>query len=189
MKFKSGDLVFPGDFLAVSEQFLPGVGVFDDNGFIKSATPGNVIINHENKEISVVSKSTGPVLLEINDLVFGQVLDIRGQRALIDIQSKKDCNRSFALPYKAAIHVSQVKKGYLDRLSDAMRIGDIMVAKVIKVTGNNVDLSIIDSDLGIVKAMCTKCRNYLKQTEGNKLYCKNCDRKEIRKVASDYLDY
>ena len=188
MKFKSGDLVFPGDFLAVSEQFLPGTGIYDDNGFIKSATPGNVFINHENREISVISKSTGPVLLKNNDLVYGQVLDIRGQRALIDIQSKKDCSRDFALPYKAAIHVSQVKRGYLDKLSDAFRIGDIILAKVVKVTGNNIDLSTIDNELGIVKAMCTRCRTYLKPTDkNNELYCTNCDRTERRKTASNYL--
>ena len=188
MKFKSGDWVFPGDFLAVSEQFLPGIGVFDDEGFIKSATSGNVLINHENREISVISKSTGPVLLENNDLVYGQVLDIKGQRALIDIQSKKDCNREFALPYKAALHVSQVKKGYIDKLSDAFRIGDIILAKVIKVTGNSIDLSTIDQNLGTVKAMCTRCRTYLQQTDkNNELYCTKCERTEKRKVASNYL--
>lgn len=66
----------PGDFLAVSEQFLPGTGAYDDEGFIKSATSGNVSINLKNKEISVISKSGGPLLLQNGDIVYGQIRDL-----------------------------------------------------------------------------------------------------------------
>ena len=187
MKINSGDLVIPGDFLAVSEQFLPGEGAFEDNGLIKSATPGNVFINYENREISVISNSVGPVLLKYGDIVYGQITEVRSQKALIDIQSKKDCLRTFALPYKATIHISQVKKGYLDKMTDAFRIGDIIVGKVIKITGNNVDLTTNSHDLGVIKAMCTRCRSYLKHYNKNELYCPNCNKKERRKLASNYV--
>ena len=188
MKIESWDLVMPGDFLAVSEQFLPGTGAYDDEGFIKSATSGNVSINLKNKEISVISKSGGPLLLQNGDIVYGQIRDLRGQRALIDIQAKKDCDREFALPYRAAIHISQVKQGYLERLNEAFRIGDIIEAKVVKVMGDNVDLSTVDDECGVIKAMCSRCRNYMKPSKKkNELYCERCNRKEKRKVSSNYV--
>jgi exosome complex component CSL4 len=183
MKIESGDLVMPGDFLAVSEQFLPGQGAYDDDGFIKSTTSGNVSINVKTKEISVISKSGGPLLLKKGDIVYGQIRDLRGQRALVDIQTKKDCDRSFALPYKAAIHISQVNKGYLDRLTEAFRIGDIIEAEVVKVMGDNVDLSTVNDNCGVIKAMCTRCRHYMKPSKNtNELFCENCNRKEKRKL-------
>jgi exosome complex component CSL4 len=161
--YESGDLVMPGDFLAVSEQFLPGQGAYDDDGFIKSTTSGNVSINVKTKEISVISKSGGPLLLKKGDIVYGQIRDLRGQRALVDIQTKKDCDRSFALPYKAAIHISQVNKGYLDRLTE------------------------VNDNCGVIKAMCTRCRHYMKPSKNtNELFCENCNRKEKRKLSFNY---
>ena len=54
MKIESGDFVMPGDFLSVSEQFLPGQGAYEDDGSVKSGVPGNVLIDEEEKEISVI---------------------------------------------------------------------------------------------------------------------------------------
>ena len=34
MKIKSGDLVMPGDYLGIVEQYLPGEGTYDDDGNI-----------------------------------------------------------------------------------------------------------------------------------------------------------
>ena len=51
MKVNSGDFVMPGDFLSVSEQFLPGDGAYEDDGSVRSGVPGNVEINVDQKEI------------------------------------------------------------------------------------------------------------------------------------------
>ena len=34
MKMESGDFVMPGDFLSVSEEFLPGQGAYEDDGSV-----------------------------------------------------------------------------------------------------------------------------------------------------------
>ena len=88
-----------------------------------------------------------------------------------------------------AIHISQVKNGFLDWLTDALRIGDIIEARVSRVTGDNIDLNTTDEECGIVKAMCSRCRSYLKTTEkDSELYCENCDRTEKRKISTNYID-
>ena len=71
MKMESGDFVMPGDFLSVSEQFLPGQGAYEDDGSVKSGVPGNVLIDEDEKEISVISKSGGPNLLKVGSSLFG----------------------------------------------------------------------------------------------------------------------
>ena len=176
MKMESGDFVMPGDFLSVSEQFLPGQGAYEDDGSVKSGVPGNVLIDEDEKEISVISKSGGPNLLKVGDIVYGEVKDVRGQRALITIYAKKGTKRELALPYLAAIHISQVTPGYIDKLTDAFRIGDLIEAKVVKIMGDNV------------KAMCTRCRSFMDPCNESEVYCPVCDRKEKRKVSKNY-DY
>lgn len=187
MKVKSGDFVIPGDILGVSEQFLPDKWTYDDEGQIKSAILGTVHINSTNKKISIVPSSGNLAILNMGDSVYGEITDIRGQRAMIDVQKMKNTNRQLTLPYMATIHISQVKKGYLEKLSDAFRIGDIIEAKVFKIMGDNLDLNTEDEENGVVKAMCTRCRTYMITTKKkNELYCEACDRKEKRKVSINY---
>ena len=101
----------------------------------------------------------------------------------------KDNGRPLALPYMGAIHISQAKKDYLEKLSDAFRIGDIVQAKVVKITGDNVDLGTVDEDCGVLKAMCTRCRDYMHTTQKeNELQCNTCNKKERRKVSKNYVN-
>ena len=186
MKINTGDFVMPGDFLSVSEQFLPGDGAYEDDGSVKSATAGNVSIDKKAKEISVISKSNGPNLLKVGDIVYGEIKDLRGQRALVTVHAKKGETRELALPYLAAIHISQITPGYIDKITDAFRIGDLIEARVVKIMKDNIDLNTEDRDCGVVKAMCTKCRAEMNPVNQDEVYCPVCDRKEKRKVSSNY---
>ena len=182
-------IVMPGDKLGIIEQYVPGEGTYDDEGEIKSSVLGNVKINQKKRIISVDSKFGKPALLKKGDIVYGQITDIKPQRANVNIDCIKDNPRPLALPYMGAIHISQAKKDYLEKLSDAFRIGDIVQAKVVKITGDNVDLSTVDKDCGVLKAMCTRCRDYMHTTnKNNEVQCNTCNRKEKREVSINYVN-
>ena len=188
MSVENEKIVMPGDKLGIIEQYLPGEGTYDDDGDIKSAVLGNVKINQKMKVISVVSDAK-PALLKVGDTVYGQITDIKPQRANVKIECMKDNGRPLALPYMGAIHISQAKKDYLEKLSDAFRIGDIVQAKVVKITGDNVDLGTVDEDCGVLKAMCTRCRDFMHTTQkDNELQCNTCNKKERRKVSKNYVN-
>lgn len=188
MKIKSGDLVMPGDYLGIVEQYLPGEGTYDDDGNIKSSILGNANLDLKNRIVSVSPLTGTPILLKPGDEVYGQIADLRSQRAIVDIISKVDENRELALPYSASIHISQVENEYLDSLSDAFRIGDIIKCKVSRITGDNVDLNTEDESDGVIKAMCIRCRSYLRPTNRrNELICEKCGKKQRRKMSSEYL--
>ena len=188
MSIEEEQIVMPGDKLGIIEQYLPGEGTYDDNGEIKSSVLGNVKINQKMKVISVESDAK-PALLKVGDVVYGQITDIKPQRANVKIDCIKDNARPLALPYMGAIHISQAKKDYLEKLSDAFRIGDIVQAKVVKITGDNVDLGTVDDDCGVLKAMCTRCRDYMHTTQkANELQCNTCNKKERRKVSKNYVN-
>ncbi len=188
MSIEEEQIVMPGDKLGIIEQYLPGEGTYDDNGEIKSSVLGNVKINQKMKVISVESDAK-PALLKVGDVVYGQITDIKPQRANVKIDCIKDNARPLALPYMGAIHISQAKKDYLEKLSDAFRIGDIIQAKVVKITGDNVDLGTVDDDCGVLKAMCTRCRDYMHTTKKqNELQCNTCNKKEKRKISKNYVN-
>ena len=112
MKIEEDKIVMPGDKLGIVEQYLPGDGTYDDDGDIKSSVLGNVKINQKMKVISVVSDAK-PALLKVGDVIYGQITDLKSQRANVKIECIKDNARPLALPYMGAIHISQAKKDYL----------------------------------------------------------------------------
>lgn len=180
MDIEQGNFVMPGDVLGVSEQYLPGDWTYEDEGYIKAAVIGNVSINRH--EIAIIPKTTVPVVLKVGDTVVGQITDIKGQRAMVDVQASIDSSRELALPYSGAIHVSQVKKGYLEKLTDAFRIGDIVEGKIIKIMGDNIDINTEDPEHGVLKAMCSRCRKFMVSVDDKDvLYCEQCNRKEKEK--------
>ncbi|WP_067090447.1 exosome complex RNA-binding protein Csl4 [Methanobrevibacter curvatus] len=188
MSVKSGDFVMPGDVIGVSEQFLPDKLAYDDGGYIKASVLGTVSINDLTKTISIIPKAGNPNVLEVGEKIYGQITDIRGQRAMVNIQSAKNTSRGLVFSYMGVIHVSQVKKGYLEKLTDAFRIGDIIQAKVTKVAGNNLDLNTEDNSDGVLKAMCTRCRAYMIPGKNKtELYCEVCGKREKRKISDDYI--
>lgn len=189
MKIKDGEFVMPGDKLAIIEQFIPGDGTYDDDGTIKSTVLGNVAINPKKKTLSVKSKSGQPAVLKVGDYIYGQVTDVKPQRVAVNIDRNTDTTRPLALPYMGSIHISKAKKGYLDKLTDAFRIGDIIKAEVIKVNGENIDLSTTSPDTGVLKAMCTRCRGFMHTTgKNNELQCNVCNKKEKREVSNEYVN-
>lgn len=179
----------PGDKLAIIEQFIPENGTYDDDGIIKSSVLGNVYFNRKNKTLSVKIKSNKPAVLNEGDNIYGQIIDVKNQRVTVNIDRIVDNNRSLALPYTGSIHISKVKNEYLDNLTDAFRIGDIIKAKVVKINRDNVDLSTNSPDCGVLKAMCTRCRSYMNTTnKTNELQCNSCNKKEKRKVSNEYVN-
>ncbi|MCK9151015.1 exosome complex RNA-binding protein Csl4 [Methanobacterium alcaliphilum] len=187
MKAKVGDFVLPGDFLAVSEEFIPAEGAYDDNGNIKSLVVGTVERDDKNKRISVVSPTKSLPILKKDSHIIGQIMEVRGQRALVKIKSLKENDRGLQASFVGGIHVSQAQKGYLAKLTDAFHIGDIIEAKITKVVGlDNIDLKTSQKDLGVVKAMCTRCRHFMEKTSKNEVTCPNCEKREKRKLSINY---
>ncbi|MCQ8905447.1 MAG: exosome complex RNA-binding protein Csl4, partial [Methanothermobacter sp.] len=112
--------------MAVSEEALPSEGTYEDDGKIKSLVVGEVSRDDRNKSIKVISKLNTPPTLKRGSRVIGEVIDVRGQRVLVRIHSIKGNRRALATYFVGGVHVSQARKGYLSKLTDAFRIGDIV---------------------------------------------------------------
>jgi exosome complex component CSL4 len=114
------------------------------------------------------------------------VEDVREQSATVSLgvlRGRED--RELPCPKMGSIHVSKTHVGYVSDLGTAFRPGDVVRAKVLFTQKEPVQLTTVGNDLGVLVALCSKCRSVLDR-EGSKLRCANCGSIETRKLTSDY---
>ncbi|WP_297535880.1 exosome complex RNA-binding protein Csl4 [Thermococcus sp.] len=186
-KVKNGDLVLPGDYLGVIEEFMPGEGVREENGELYATRAGRVRINPEKMEISVEPVTDTPPLPQVGDIVLARVIEVKPQAVIVQLLQieGRENDREIATSKLAGIHISQVKEGFVEDITKEFKIGDVVRAKVISNEKSPIQLSTREKDLGVVYALCSRCRTPLIR-RGDKLICPRCGNVETRKLSPYY---
>ncbi|HDN68313.1 MAG: exosome complex RNA-binding protein Csl4 [Candidatus Methanospirareceae archaeon] len=182
-KDKNETIVIPGDFVGTSEEFTAGNGVCAEEGNLFALQIGEVSVN-EQREISVLPAVETPPVIKEGTVVVGRVEDLKEMVAVVSLAcvvGKEQ--REIVAPTQAVIHISNVKTGYVNELQQEFGVLDLVKAKVIDAKA--LRLSTEERDLGVIKAMCGKCKSELKR-KGNVLVCERCRREETRKISYDY---
>ncbi|AJC72310.1 RNA-binding protein [Thermococcus guaymasensis DSM 11113] len=183
---KEGELVLPGDYLGVIEEYLPSDGVKEENGNLIATRAGRVRINMEKMEISVEPVTDTPPLPQVGDTVLAQVLEVKPQVVIVQLlRIEGKGNREIATSKLAGIHVSQVKNGFVEDMSKEFKVGDIVRARVISNEKTPIQLTTKGPDLGVVYAFCSRCRTPLIR-RGDRLICPKCGNVEMRKMSNLY---
>ncbi|NJE30839.1 RNA-binding protein [Thermococcus sp. 18S1] len=184
---KNGDIVLPGDYLGVIEEYFPGEGVKEENGELYAVRAGKVVIDQDRMEISVEPVTDTPPLPQVGDVVIANVIEVKPQAAivqLIKIEGRDD-DREIATSKLAGIHISKVRDGYVEGMSTEFKVGDIVRARVVATEKSPIQLSTKGPDLGVVYALCSRCRTPLVR-RGDKLICPRCGSVETRKLSTLY---
>ena len=177
-------IVIPGDMVGTSEEFLPGRGTYEENGNIYANTTGRVAIDKKERAVYIEPVTKVPPTPREGDIVVGRITDIKGSVALVELSRiKGSLDREIAGNTSAAIHISNVKDSYVQDLQQEFGYQDIVKARIIDT--KNMRLSTVDKNLGVITSHCSRCRSPLKYENG-KLTCPLCERRESRKVSSDY---
>jgi len=178
------NFVIPGDMVGSSEEFLPGSGTYEENGNIYASATGRIAINKRDRSVYIEPLTKMPPTPREGDIVVGRVTDIKGSVALVELSRiKGSLDREIAGNTSAAIHISNVKDSYVQDLAQEFGYQDIVKAKVIDT--RNMRLSTVDKNLGVITSVCSRCKTPLKYENG-KLKCPQCERRETRKLSSDY---
>ena len=187
MIHKNNDIVLPGDVLCTYEEYIPSDWTYVDDGLIKADISGRVIIDEDEKTISITSINA-PKHLEIGDYVIGHITEVKHNKALVTIKKIKESNRDLVTGYKGFIHISKSTDGFVSSMQELFKIGDIIEAKVTNIiNAEYVDLTTMPVDTGVIKAMCVECRQFMKFEE-NKLVCE-CGKVDARKISINYGGY
>lgn len=176
-------MVFPGDELAVSEEYIAGEGTLDENGKIYASTVGIVELDSKERVLRV-RPFNPPVKLGIGDDVIAVVSGTRESMGSAEVVKVEGKERSVSGDTNGSIHVSKISEDYTKSVKGEFRIGDIIRARVIQ-TEPSLQLTTSGSRYGVLKAFCAACRLSMEK-KGNQLYCENCDTTDRRKIAADY---
>lgn len=178
-------MVLPGDQVAVAEEFEAGEGTYEREGGIFASMPG-VLTLDPNARVARVRPFNPVAELQVGDIVYGVVDDIRGMMATATVTAIHGRSREISGEAEGTIHISNVSEEYTEDIHDMFRVGDVVRAKVIQ-TKPSLQLTTAEGLLGVVKALCGQCRGPLERRDRD-LYCPRCERSERRKMTRDYGD-
>ena len=183
---KAGNIkkkVFPGDELAVIEEYNKGEGSYQEDGLVRSEELGETRLNREKRAVEV-KKATKPLNLPIEgSIVIAEAGSVTRRDARVDIFRIN--GKKIQPTYTGVIHINDVAREFDRNLEMALRSGDIIRAVVANTKNTIIQLSIAGPEFGVVYAYCSRCGGILENEKG-RLTCPSCKRVERRQTARSY---
>jgi len=178
--------VLPGDYIGANEEYIPSKGTFSSDEGVLSSNIGQLDLDKKNHSAKVKIATRVPKLQAVGDIVIGDIAQTTESTAIIDL-AEIDTKKESSIPngVSAVLHVSNIKRGFVEDLRNEVKIGDLVRARIIEVSPHSIRLTIDGANLGVIKAFCSNCRQPLKMTSA-KLVCDRCGNVEQRKTAEDY---
>ena len=175
--------VFPGEKLAVIEEYNDGPGTYQEKGEVRSASIGKSKLDQEKRALLVKSKTQEIIVPEKGMDIVAEVGSVARKDARIDIfmLDGKHVHPS----YGGVIHISDISRDYTKNIDSALKNGDIVKGKLVNIANRLNQTSLEGQEYGVVYAYCSRCGGLLEQKQG-KLICPDCGRVERRKTAKSY---
>lgn len=173
-------LLLPGERLAGAEEAEAGENTYIENDEVYSAAigedksvPGKAAVHCPTRRIQQP---------EIGMEVYGIVIKASMNKAIVGCISVNEAEgKGRGVQFDAVLPVTAIRTEYVREIRDEVRIGDIIRAKVEKVSRSGVDISMLYTSAGVVCAYCPKCRTRM-GLEGELFTCKTCDWRDRRKL-------
>jgi len=178
-------LVLPGEFLSTEEEYVPGKNAYECEGEVCSGSTGHVEINSKTREIGVKPIKQMQAL-KVGSIVYGRVTLVKENSLTISLCQPPEGAKQIIGQSGAMLPVRNVSRDYVESLRDCFKIGDIIKARITKLTPQAIDVSTNEPELGVVKAFCSRCREPLHIFDRS-LRCLSCGNSEPRKIARGYL--
>ena len=168
--------VFPGDKLAVIEEFEGKEGTYEDDGIVRASIFGKAIYDFKDRIIKVIPSSSNITLPKVGDTVVGIVTMATPNMVEMKILYINDSRQEVNL---SAIYFSRARR------NTQFRVGDIVRARVTNLLNSFIHVTFKDKDLGVIYSLCHLCRGKMVKVN-NSLKCVECNTRDDRKVAEDF---
>lgn len=178
--------VLPGEEIAPLEEYLPGDGAYEEDGVVYSEYAGFLTLDPLEK-IAVVKPVKDTGALHKGDIIYGVIRSIRSMMAVVDALEIEGRTREIAGSTNGTLHISKMSTRYVSDVERVFRLGDTIRAVVVSGTPS-LQLSTARADLGVVLALCRKCRKPMIK-KGKVLYCEDCELTDSRPVSTRYGQY
>jgi exosome complex RNA-binding protein Csl4 len=81
----------------------------------------------------------------------------------------------------AVLPVTAIREGYVDKVRDEVKVGDIIRARIEKIEKTGIDISMRPHGCGVICVFCPRCRLRMALKESI-FICSSCGWKERRKL-------
>jgi exosome complex component CSL4 len=178
-----GKEVFPGDKLAVVEEYGDGKGTYQLDGDVRSSEIGVTEIDAVTRSM-LVKKRTHEILVPLEGMdVVAEVGSVARKDARVDIFMLD--GKHVHPTYSGVIHISDISTDYVKNIDMALRSGDTVKGKLVNTKNRLNQITLAGPEYGVIYAYCSRCGGLLVR-DGGKLTCPDCGRVERRKTARDY---
>jgi len=178
-------MVFPGDEIAVAEEFVPGPGTYEENGRVLAARIGVPVLDSKEFVARVDALTNVPVVLRAGDEVLGVVNAVRSSMAIVEVHARCDApEREIAGDTNGTLHISRVSDEYVPDMESTFKLGDILRAEVVGVDPS-LQLATKAPQHGVLRSLCPRCRAKMDAREGA-LVCPECEWKDTGKISTLY---
>jgi|YelNatPaOPRAMG01_1025707.scaffolds.fasta_scaffold08714_10 exosome complex component CSL4 len=183
MSREAPEVVVPGEYLGVAEEFLPGPGAYEFDYRLRAAVIGQVVRDRLSKVVSVRPFKV-PRLPQQGAIVVAVITEVREDFARSRIFTVNNTPLSYT--FTGILHAAQIaeRASEVKQIYEHLKIGDLVRARVLNRAPPYL-LSTRDPKLGVVLASCSKCGATLRLA-GDKLVCPQCGNTEKRKIAQGY---
>ena len=175
--------VFPGERLAVIEEYNEGEGTYQSDGEVRSAEIGVTRHDGANRSVAVMKKTPEIIVPMEGMLAVAEVGSVARRDARVDIFMLD--GRHVHPTYSGVIHISDISRDYTKNIDMALRNGDTVKGRIVNVKNRLNQMSLADPEYGVIYAYCSRCGGLLESDRG-KLTCPDCGRVERRKTARSY---
>ena len=178
-------LVYPGDHVGVAEEFVPGIGTYEENGQVYAATVGYLTLDTNDFVARVQSLVPAPAVVKPGDTIIGVVGMTRSSMAVVEVVALADQpKRQVGGDRNGTLHVSKASDQYVENMDNAFRVRDVVRAKVLE-TDPAIQLTTKGPRLGVLKSYCPRCGTAMTR-KGKGVVCPECDWKDTKKLAEDF---
>lgn len=129
----------------------------------------------------IISKIKKKEVLKKGDLVYGNVVQTTPKVAIIDIKTNNK-NKVLSPTDTGILFINDISNSYIDKVSDLVKKNDIIKAKIIDQDKFGFKLTINEPDLGVVRAICYKCKEPL-DLNTKIIKCIKCKTEQNRKIG------
>ncbi|PIT84432.1 hypothetical protein COU37_03505 [Candidatus Micrarchaeota archaeon CG10_big_fil_rev_8_21_14_0_10_45_29] len=175
----------PGEEIGTEEEFVAGAGTYVEGSAIHSALEGEISDEGRTLSVSRPNRVSQPGL---GVKVIGRIENIIDPIAIVSIHEMEGESARFPITgVNFVLRASNIKKGYTRKIRDEYSIGDIIRAKIVEIKNGECQLATDEDDLGCLKAYSSSRKRCALHKTPTGLKCENDDKKENRKIASDYI--
>jgi exosome complex component CSL4 len=175
--------VFPGERLAVIEEYNEGEGTYQSDGEVRSAEIGVTRHDGATRSVAVEKKTPEIIVPEEGMVAVAEVGSVARRDARVNIFMLD--GRHIHPTYSGVIHISDISRDYTKNIDMALRNGDTVKGRIVNVKNRLNQMSLADPEYGVVYAYCSRCGGLLELDRG-RLTCPDCGRVERRKTARSY---